>query len=305
MQRLQRFSLVLLLLCLGVAGAWAQGGKLLVTPGARVAIVGDSITEQKIYSRFIEAYLTACVPQLDAHAMQFGWGGDRTVMFARRMANDALPFHPTLVTLCFGMNDGGYRAFTPETGKAFQDPLLAIVTNFKAAGATVLVGSPGAVDSNAKYFRNGGTPPAVYNETLGKLGELAKATADAQGMPYANLHDTMMDAMAKTKAALGEDADVCGTDGVHPGWNGHLIMAYAFLKAMGFDGDLGTITIDVTGKATAENGHKILAVTGRKVDIESTRYPFIVPGAAADKRSARAMLPYLPFNQDLNRLTLV
>ena len=41
--------------------------------GQRVAIVGDSITEQKLYSRFIELYLTACLPELDLHCIQ--WRG--------------------------------------------------------------------------------------------------------------------------------------------------------------------------------------------------------------------------------------
>ena len=30
-----------------------------IVPGSRVAIIGDSITEQKLYSKFMEAYLVA------------------------------------------------------------------------------------------------------------------------------------------------------------------------------------------------------------------------------------------------------
>ena len=36
-------------------------------------------------------------------------------------------------------------------------------------------------------------------------------------------------------------------DGVHPAANGHLIMAYAFLKGLGCDGNVGTITLDLAG----------------------------------------------------------
>jgi hypothetical protein len=39
-------------------------GPLLLQTEDRLAIVGDSITEQKMYSRIIETYLTVCVPQL-------------------------------------------------------------------------------------------------------------------------------------------------------------------------------------------------------------------------------------------------
>ena len=32
--------------------------------GDRLAIIGDSITEQKLYSKYIETYLLACHPEL-------------------------------------------------------------------------------------------------------------------------------------------------------------------------------------------------------------------------------------------------
>ena len=45
-------------------------------PNARVAIIGDSITEQKLYSRFIETYLLACTGRKDLKCFQFGWRGE-------------------------------------------------------------------------------------------------------------------------------------------------------------------------------------------------------------------------------------
>ncbi|MCB1064219.1 MAG: hypothetical protein KDN20_15020 [Verrucomicrobiae bacterium] len=44
-----------------------------IEKGDRIAIVGDSITEQKLYSNFIETYLLACTPQWDVQVFQFGW----------------------------------------------------------------------------------------------------------------------------------------------------------------------------------------------------------------------------------------
>jgi hypothetical protein len=38
--------------------------QLLLKKGDRLAICGDSITEQKMYSRAMETYLTVCVPDL-------------------------------------------------------------------------------------------------------------------------------------------------------------------------------------------------------------------------------------------------
>ena len=55
----------------------------LLQAGDRLAIFGDSITEQKMYSRIIETYLTVCVPELDITVRQFGWSGESAEGFLR------------------------------------------------------------------------------------------------------------------------------------------------------------------------------------------------------------------------------
>src|SRR5207245_713423 len=76
--------------------------------GDYVGVIGDSITEQKLYSVYIEDYLLMCRPAGDLRATQFGWGGETSWGFAARMGNDMLPFGCTVATTCFGMNDGGH-----------------------------------------------------------------------------------------------------------------------------------------------------------------------------------------------------
>ena len=82
---------------------------LVLKPGDRLAICGDSITEQKMYSRIMETYLTVCAPELAITVRQYGWGGETAPGFLRRMTNDCLRFKPTIATTCYGMNDHGYR----------------------------------------------------------------------------------------------------------------------------------------------------------------------------------------------------
>ena len=50
---------------------------LALKKGDRLAICGDSITEQKMYSRIMEDYLTMCVPELKITVRQFGWSGEK------------------------------------------------------------------------------------------------------------------------------------------------------------------------------------------------------------------------------------
>ncbi len=293
------YLLILALVCLT---SWnGRGEEPLMKAGQRLAIVGDSITEQKLYSRYIELYLLCCQPQLKARVMQFGWGGERASGFLRRMENDLGQFAPEFVTTCYGMNDGSYRAYTEEIGKAYGDPMREIVTRLKEAGATVVVGSPGVVDST--YFKRD-TAASVYNDNLAQLRDIAREIAKEHGMPFANVHDTMMGAMVKAKAELGDAYDVGGRDGVHPRPNGHLAMAHAFLKALGFDGDLGNISIDFTGEATAVNGHRVLGAKDGEIRLESSRYPFCFTGPPSTSEGTRSILPFLPFNEELNRLTL-
>jgi lysophospholipase L1-like esterase len=244
------------------------------------------------------------MPQLDARVVQLGWGGERARDLAARLEEHVLPYRPTVVTLCYGMNDGDRMAYSPAIGKAYEEPLRAIVKRLQEAGTTVVVGSPGVVDST--YYRGGGEPAKVYNETLGQLRDIARQVAADTGSTFADVHAPMMEIMGKAKAELGDSYDVAGRDGVHPNANGHLVMAYAFLKAMGCDGDLGTITVDLgRNRATAVNGHSVLSYRDGAVEIESTRYPFCFRDRGGGSIDLRTMLPFVPFEQELNRLTLV
>ena len=113
--------------------------------GDRLAICGDSITEQKMYSRIIEDYLTMCEPELNVTVRQYGWGGERASGFLARMTNDCLRFKPTIATTCYGMNDHEYRPYEDRIGQTYRENSTAIVEAFKANGVRVIQGSPGCV----------------------------------------------------------------------------------------------------------------------------------------------------------------
>src|SRR5688572_18968618 len=75
---------------------------LFLKKGDKLAICGDSITEQKMYARIMETYLTVCTPELEISTRQFGWSGEKADGFLARMTNDVLRFDPTVATLCYG-----------------------------------------------------------------------------------------------------------------------------------------------------------------------------------------------------------
>ncbi|WPJ96731.1 SGNH/GDSL hydrolase family protein [Coraliomargarita algicola] len=292
----------------GLTVAAATRSEPIFRPGDVWAICGDSITQQGVYSVFLESYLLACQPEPAVRAVQCGWGGMTAGRYAKLMEAGAQSFEPAIVTTCFGMNDGRYDYLNDEVAATYRQSLVEIVRRFKQSGVRrVVLGGPGVVDTFT--FRNPKTAISAeeYNQTLGQLSELAAEVAMEEGADFADVHTIMLDVMARAKQALGESYPVAGpTDGVHAGPNGHLIMAYAFLKALGCEGAIGTLELDLqSGRGSSTAGHRILSASSEGLEIESTRYPFcFVRGLGDRPDSVTSILPFLPFNQDLNRYVL-
>jgi lysophospholipase L1-like esterase len=283
-------------------------GKSILVPGSRVAIIGDSITEQKMYTKYMEAYLLACSGVPDVQVFQFGWSGEQAGGFAARMENDLTVFNPTIATLCYGMNDGGYQPFNEEIGRKYEANMRNILGKLNVLGVkSVVVGSPGAVDTH--FFRPGqsmGDRPShvAYNDNLAHLRDIDRRLASEKNLQFADVHATMFDAMTKAQSALGKTYDVCGKDGFHPGSNGQLLMAYAFLKGMGLDGNIGEVMVDLKGKSSASDGHSVVEATAGKIAVQSNRWPFCFHGDEKSSSGNRSILPFTGFNSDLNRLIL-
>ena len=298
-----------------------EAKKLLLKKGDKLAICGDSITEQKMYSRIMETYLTVCVPELSITVRQYGWGGEQAPGFYGRMQNDCLRFEPTIATTCYGMNDHHYVPYKDEFGKDYYDSSTAIVKLFKDNGVRVIHGSPGCVGKKPDWQSDESISTSDLNRSLLEFRNIGVKIAKEQDIAFADLYLPMFFSMFKAQEMYGCDFHVVGNDGVHPDWAGHVIMAYGFLKSMGLDGEIGSISVDLkSGDVDVTDGHKVLsssvasstANSGESVSsdssaeivIESTRYPFCAKGVSNKQGSIRAGMNLVPFNEELNRLTL-
>ncbi len=276
---------------------------LVLREGDRLAICGDSITEQRQYPRILETYLTVCVPELNITVRQFGWSGETAPQFLARMTNDVLRFQPTLVTTCYGMNDHGYRAFEPAIGARYREALTAIVRAFTNAGARVIVGSPGCVGPKVPWTR---ATQQEMNLNLCELRNLGLEVATAEGVGFADVFWPMLTAQFFAVQRYGDVYLLCGADGVHPDWAGSFVMAYTFLKAMGLNGAIGTITADLQGlRASASAGHEVTGFADGEVRLVSRRYPFCATGEINKNNTIRSGMTLVPFNAELNRFLLV
>lgn len=267
-------------------------------PNDVVAMCGDSITAQQMYSIFLQEYLLACQSVPGIHGLNLGAGGTNADYFDKRIQTDILPYHPTVVTVCLGMNDAHLYPVQAQNEAEYQKGYASGFAQLKAGGVrTVVVGGPGIIDP--AYFKRAGSTPDQYNAALKSLSDIASKIAAHSGYPFANVYQAMSETYARTKAA--GVPFFTGGDGIHPPPPVHLVMTYAFLKALGCDGNIGTISVDLaSGRATGTPGQQVSPVKSGVVTVQSTRYPFCFVGDI----DSRNILPYLPFNQDFNRYML-
>ena len=124
--------------------------------GDRIVFLGDSITEQYQYSSTIELYLTTRFPDWNLTFLNAGIGGDTATGGARRFASHVLAEKPTAVTINFGMNDGGYGKFNPQSAENFVKNTEAMLTAAEKAGVQVVERVPclaNVLDSRLAYLR--------------------------------------------------------------------------------------------------------------------------------------------------------
>jgi lysophospholipase L1-like esterase len=293
----------------------------LLRQGDRLAICGDSITEQKMYSRIMEDYLTMCVPELAVTVRQFGWSGERVPGFLARMTNDCLRFHPTVATTCYGMNDHEYRPYEERIGQTYRDSSTAMVEAFKAHDVRVVLGSPGCVGKIPFWVKSATGTVEDLNLNLCTLRNIDIDLSQKEHVAFADVFWPMLQAGVTARKEWGTNYAIAGKDGVHPAWAGHAVMAYAFLKALGLDGNLGQFEVDLKrGTMKTSQGHDLVSAQDGQFEIKSSRYPFCAcvaetdpsdsyPSCAKDDatsdNSIRSALSLIPFNQQLNRLMLV
>jgi lysophospholipase L1-like esterase len=257
--------------------------------GDRIVFLGDSITQQQLYTNYVESYLASRYPKLGLSFWNAGWGGDTAPGGVKRLARDVLSLKPTLVTVCYGMNDGRYSVSMPEIAADYEAGMRELLARLKDAGCKVVVLTPGVVD----YDRNPTHKACDYNRGLRVLADIALRLAAEAGATGYDLHRLMLDVQTRAKAA--EPGFTMIPDAVHPDPAGQLVMAFALLEALGVpprnsdlvvDAAKRSITAHGVAKAKVGRGAEAVVISGELAEL-----PFFIEPAAAK------VLPYLPFRQ--------
>ena len=233
-------------------------GNFYLRDGDRVVFYGDSITDQRLYTTFVETYVVTRFPRLKVSFVHSGWGGDRVTgggggPIDVRLRRDVIAYKPSVMTIMLGMNDASYRAYDAQIFNTYAEGYHHILSAVKSAlpGVRITVIQPSPFDDVTRQPQFDGG----YNAVLVRYGEFVKQVGEREGLTVADMNTPVVAALEKAKAADADLAQKIVPDRVHPGPGGHLLMAEALLKAWNAPATVTTVEIDAASKrlVNAEN----------------------------------------------------
>lgn len=199
--------------------------------GRQVVVLGDSITQDGRYVTFLNYYLEKLHPQQQFQIYGLGLSsetlsglseeGHAGGKFARPCLFERLGrlferIKPAVVIACYGMNDGIYLPLDPERFAAFKAGVTRLISDCKAAGvAQVVLVTPPIYDIPLD------SPGFNYDSVLTAYAAW-EMTLSQPGLQVIDLHTAMRQARATR-------SEVFSKDKIHPGDDGHLLMAKTIL----------------------------------------------------------------------------
>ena len=161
--------------------------------GDRVVFYGDSITEQRLYTSFVESYVVTRFPRLNVWFVHSGWGGDRVTgggggPIDLRLRRDVIAYRPTVMTIMLGMNDAGVRPYDAAVFNTYSAGYEHIISAVKGAlpGLRITAIEPSPFDDVTR-------PPEFaggYNAVLIRYGEFVKQLAEREHLTVAGMTTT-------------------------------------------------------------------------------------------------------------------
>lgn len=110
------------------------------------------------------------------------------------------------------------------------------------------------------------------NETIKRIIEMQAEVAQKRGWGFVNFN-TVMCGLNKQIQLSDSTATFCGGDRIHPDKDGHMVMAYLFLKAQGLAGqEIASFQINATNRKAMEERNCRISHIKNENDTISFRY---------------------------------
>ena len=231
----------------------------------RVVFYGDSITAQRLYTRFMEDFALTRYPAMHVSFVNAGVPGDTvyggyTGDVPTRLRRDMFPHQPTVVTIMLGMNDGYYMAFNRKYFDIYKDGyrklLDAIQAGLPAAKITLITPTPYDEVTHGTEF-------AHYNEVVSHHSDFVKELAASSHLGFSDFNNAETELLKQGTRTNESLAALLIPDRIHPGEASHWVMAAALAKTWGFSPVVSSVQLDAESGAvvSAENAE----VTGIKI----------------------------------------
>ena len=256
---------------IGIVAAWCliatwaplvgAAGPFALRDGDKVVFYGDSITDQRLYTTFVETYVVTRFPEMKVAFVHSGWGGDRVTgggggPIDRRLERDVFAYKPTVVTVMLGMNDASYQPFKQPIFdryvRGYEHLVESLKSNLPGVRITLILPSPFDDVTRKPNFEGG------YNQVLVRYGEFVRSLAEKEGATVADLNSSVVAALKKAHELDPTHAQDLIRDRVHPGPGGQLLMAEALLKAWNAPSLVSLVEIDASaGRASRQENAKV------------------------------------------------
>ncbi len=263
----------------------------------RIVFLGDSITHDGKYIEYLE---TVLLTDTDKHYEILDLGlssetvsglseeGHAGGKFPRPDLHERLDrvlatTKPNLIYACYGMNCGIYLPLDEERFQKYKDGITKLREKAKAAGADMVHITPPTFEPGPSQK----TP--YYNKVLGAYGKWL-ISQKSKGWKVIDIHAPMEAFIAEH---LKEDPKfMLAKDGVHPGEEGHWLMAQQILKSWGVKSDytLADFT-SPTGKLFAMHqleSKRLKVLSNSYLTAAGHKRPGVAPGLPLEKAQAQA-----------------
>ena len=286
----------------------------------RVVFLGNSITDGGHYHSYILLYYTTRFPTMNLLIQNAGIGGDRVGDMVRRLEGDVFSKQPTVLVTTFGMNDSGYFEYNGDESDQFADEKVKETHDAyqemerryqQLAGTRIVMMGSSPYDETAVI--EGNEPFRGKNNAMRRIVDIQKTSAQANGWEFFDLNQPMT-AINERMQQQDPSFALCGEDRVHPDNDGHMVMAYLFLKAQGFAGkQVAELSVDAARQevVSAVNCQlspvkKIAGGISFDYTAESLPYPLdTVARGWGSKKSQFDALRAIPFMEEMNQEKLV
>lgn len=221
----------------------------------RIVFLGDSITHGGAYVEHVAAALIAQHPDRQIEIIGIGLSSETVSglsepghaggKFPRPDLHERLDrvlekARPDLVLACYGMNCGIYHPLSDERFQKYKDGIIRLREKCAAAGAKMVHLTPPVFDPLPIKDRLLPAGLEVYEKPFEGYGKVLDAYSDwlvskrADGWEVIDIHGPMNAAIAEARKT--DPAFTLSRDGVHPGEEGHKLMALQIMKAWGLRG---------------------------------------------------------------------